>query len=81
MSETVLNLYEAKSCLSKLVDRAAAVEEIVIAKARRPLAKLVPVRTEHKKRVPGGWQGKVRIAEDFDATLPDNILDAFEGHS
>lgn len=81
MSEILLNLYEAKTSLSKLVDRAAAGEEIVIAKAGRPMAKLVPLRVGRKKRVPGGWQGKVRIAEDFDAPLPDGILDAFEGGS
>ena len=81
MGESLLNLYEAKTSLSKLVDRAAAGEEIIIAKSGRPMAKLVPLAHGHKKRLPGGWQGKVRIAEDFDAPLPDEILDAFEGDS
>ena len=79
MPETVLNLYEAKTSLSKLVDRAAAGEEIIIAKAGRPLAKLVPLRENELPRSPGGWEGKVYIAEDFDAPLPDELLDAFEG--
>lgn len=79
MPETVLNLYEAKTSLSELVDRAAAGEEIVIAKAGRPLAKLVPLGNTRKRRSPGGWQGKVQISDDFDAPLPDAILDAFEG--
>ncbi|WP_295389654.1 type II toxin-antitoxin system Phd/YefM family antitoxin [uncultured Thiodictyon sp.] len=79
MQQTVLNLSEAKTSLSKLVDRAAAGEEIVIAKAGRPLAKLVPLRTPNRPRSPGGWQGKVRISEDFDAPLPADMLDAFEG--
>lgn len=79
MPETVLNLYEAKTSLSDLVERAAAGEEIVIAKAGRPLAKLVPLDRASERRKPGGWEGKVRIADDFDAPLPDDVLDAFEG--
>jgi prevent-host-death family protein len=79
MPETILNLYEAKTSLSKLVDRAAAGEEIIIAKAGLPLAKLVPLRPVRKKRTPGGWQGRARIAEDFDAPLPEDILKTFEG--
>ena len=80
MSETVLNLYEAKTSLSKLVDRAAAGEEIIIAKSGRPLAKLVPFDRKHKMRTPGGWEGKVLMESGFDAPLPDDILDAFEGN-
>ncbi len=78
MSLRVLNLYEAKTSLSELVDRAAAGEEIIIAKAGRPLAKLVPLRRTPLPRRPGGWEGQVRVAEDFDAPLPDSLLDAFE---
>ncbi len=79
MPETVVNLYQAKTMLSELVDRAAAGEEILIAKAGRPLAKLVPLGAAPRRRAPGGWEGKVRVAEDFDAPLPEAILDAFEG--
>ena len=79
MPETVFNLYEAKSSLSRLVDRAAAGEEIIIAKAGRPLARLVPFRGARRPRRPGGWEGRVRIADDFDAPLPEEILKAFEG--
>ncbi len=50
-----------------------------IAKAGRPLAELVPLGAAPRRRVPGGWEGKVRVAEDFDAPLPEAILDAFEG--
>lgn len=74
-----VNLYDAKSHLSELVDRAAAGEEIIIAKAGRPMARLVPLRTRHDQRAPGRWAGKLRIAADFDAPLPDSLLDAFEG--
>ncbi len=79
MPKMLLNLYEAKTELSSLVDRAAAGEEIIIAKAGRPLAKLVPLGRPHQGRAPGGWQGKVRISEDFDAPLPDETLGAFDG--
>ena len=80
MAEIVYNLYEAKSSLSQLVERAAAGEEIVIAKSGKPLARLVPFSTPPKAREPGGWKGKIFIAEDFDE-LPVEILDAFEGRS
>ena len=79
MPETLLNLYEAKTSLSKLVDRAASGEEIIIAKAGRPLAKLVPLHHKPPTRKPGGWKGKLSIADDFDAPLPKTLLDAFEG--
>ena len=59
MSKTVYNLYEAKSSLSKLVDRAAAGQEIIIAKAGVPRAKLIPARSARRPRKPGGWEGRV----------------------
>ena len=75
------NLYDAKTRLSELVDRAAAGEEIVIAKNGRPLARLGPVPAERPNRPPGGWEGMVWIADDFDAPLPDDIQRAFESSS
>ncbi len=79
MAETIYNLYEAKSFLSRLVDRAAGGEEIIIAKAGKPLARLVPLRRRVARRKPGGWEGQVSIAEDFDEPLPPEILSTFEG--
>jgi prevent-host-death family protein len=79
VAETIYNLYEAKSSLSQLVDRAAAGEEIIIAKAGKPLAKLVPVAARGRRRKPGGWKGQVVISDDFDAPLPENLRRAFEG--
>jgi prevent-host-death family protein len=73
-----INLYDAKTQLSRLVDRAADGEEIVIAKAGRPKARLVPL-AKKPKRVPGVLKGKVRIARDFDAPLPPEILRGFTG--
>lgn len=75
--ETV-NLYQAKTNLSRLVDRAAAGEEIVIAKSGRPLARLVPLEDDRALRVPGKGKGGWRVARDFDAPLPDEVLREFE---
>jgi prevent-host-death family protein len=77
MSSKIYNLYDAKTALSRLVDRAAAGEEIIIAKAGRPRAKLVPVRQLKERRAPGGWERRVRIARDFDAPLPRELRRTF----
>jgi prevent-host-death family protein len=74
----MINMHEAKTQLSKLVERAAAGEEVVIAKAGTPVAKLVPYKGRGGPRVPGGWKGKIWIAPDFDE-LPPDLLAAFEG--
>ena len=79
MSERIVNLYEAKTQLSNLVERAAAGEEIIIAKAGRPKARLVPLATPRLPRRPGGAEGKIWMADDFDDPLPDDIQAAFEG--
>jgi prevent-host-death family protein len=73
------NIHQAKTHLSRLVERAAAGEEIVIAKAGKPMAKLVRYEPEPVvERKPGLWRGRVRIAEDFDH-LPEEIAAAFRG--
>lgn len=74
-----VNLYEAKTRLSELVDRAGAGEEIVIAKAGRPVARLMPLPAKPRSRAPGRWRGRVKIAPDFDAPLPADLLGDFEG--
>jgi prevent-host-death family protein len=73
-----INLYEAKTQLSSLVEEAAAGAEIIIAKAGKPRARLVPVRAKTPRR-PGSAKGKVWIAADFDAPLPESMLRAFSG--
>jgi prevent-host-death family protein len=80
MARTV-NLYEAKTHLSDLVERAARGEEIVIAKAGQAKARLVPLAPTRRPRKPGAWKGRVRIGDDFDAPLPDELVSAFEGGS
>jgi len=78
MTECV-NVYEAKTHLSQLLDRAAAGEEIIIARAGRPVARLVSLAgSASGQRVPGGWHGKVSISADFDE-LPAEIDAAFRG--
>ena len=66
-----VNIYQAKTQLSKLVDRAAAGEEIIIAKAGQPMAMLVPIPNRPPRRVPGRWKGRVWVAPDFDAPDPE----------
>lgn len=81
MADYIYNLYEAKTHLSQLVERAARGEQIVIAKAGVPLARLVAVPKAKEKRKPGGWKGKIRIADNFDDPLPIDLQTAFEGRT
>jgi prevent-host-death family protein len=71
MAEQV-NVYEAKTHLSRLLERVEAGEEIVIARNGRPIARLVPTQRERPPRVPGAWAGEVWISDDFDE--PDEEL-------
>jgi prevent-host-death family protein len=78
MSESSVNVHEAKTHLSRLLERVEAGEEVVIARAGRPIARLVPYARETQPRPLGIWKGKVTIAPDFDE--PDEDLIAlFEG--
>lgn len=71
------NVLEAKTHLSRLIEHVEAGEEVVIARAGRPVARLVPYRTRTSPRMPGIWQGRVHLAPDFDA--PDQeIIESFE---
>jgi len=77
MSLTV-NIHEAKTNFSKLLARVIVGEEVIIAKAGKPIARLVPIAEKPARRVPGSAAGKIVIAPDFDAPLPDDILAEFE---
>ncbi|MSP81179.1 MAG: type II toxin-antitoxin system Phd/YefM family antitoxin [Rhodospirillales bacterium] len=74
-----VNIHDAKTHLSKLIARVRKGEEIVLAKAGKPVAKIVPFESGPKRRVPGSARGLFALSDDFDAPLPDDILDAFEG--
>jgi prevent-host-death family protein len=72
-----VNLHAAKTHLSRLVDEAAAGQEVVIAKSGKPMVRLVPVTVRDRRTGFGALRGKIRIREDFDAPLPDDLLRAF----
>ena len=74
----MVNVHEAKTHLSRLLDRVSQGEEIVIARAGRPVARLVPAREQPERREPGSASGQVVVGEDFNAPLPEEVLEAFE---
>jgi prevent-host-death family protein len=73
-----INVHQAKTQLSRLLEEVAAGQEIIIAKAGKPVARLVSLRTASKKRQLGILEGKLPVPPDFDAPLPDATLEAFE---
>ncbi|HEX5460315.1 MAG TPA: type II toxin-antitoxin system prevent-host-death family antitoxin [Steroidobacteraceae bacterium] len=75
----VLNIHEAKTHLSRIVEEVAAGKEIIIAKAGKPMARLSPITPTVKKKKLGLLKGKIRIAGDLNAPLPDEVLSSFEG--
>lgn len=75
----IVNVYEAKTHLSRLLDRVLAGEEVVIGRAGTPVARLVPMpAAEPTRRSLGAWRGRVRMADDFDE-LPESLAAAFRG--
>lgn len=72
-----VNIHEAKTHFSKLVDSVLKGNEVVIAMSGKPVAKLTPIEKKPKRR-PGALKGKIKIAKDFDAPLPEHILSDFE---
>ena len=73
-----VNVHEAKTHLSRLLERVAAGEEILISKAGKPMAKLTPLSKPQNNRVPGLDKAVIQIPDDFDAPLPDDLLELFE---
>jgi prevent-host-death family protein len=74
----IINIHDAKTHFSRLVERVAAGEEVVIGKAGKPVAKLVPYKRSSEPRKPGAWRGRIRMADDFD-DLPAEMAAAFCG--
>ncbi|CAN5760327.1 type II toxin-antitoxin system prevent-host-death family antitoxin [soil metagenome] len=74
-----VNIYEAKTHLSRLIEQVEAGEEIVIARSGRPVARLVPLSQERRPIRFGLMRGRLTVPADFDAPLPEEVLAAFEG--
>jgi prevent-host-death family protein len=77
-----VNIHEAKTHLSRLADEAAAGETIILAKAGKPVAKLVPLEEKPKEKKPrelGFLKGKLIVPDDFDTMFQDEIIAMFEG--
>lgn len=69
--DKAVNIHDAKTHLSRLIERVEAGEEITLARAGRPVARLVPYRPLREPRKPGLLKGKIWISDDFDAPLPE----------
>lgn len=76
---TIVNVHQAKTHLSRLLDEVAAGAEVVIAKAGRPVARLVPLEPVVRRKRFGLLKGRIDVPDDFDAPLPPDVLADFEG--
>lgn len=72
-----VNIHEAKTHLSRLIEEVAAGDEVIIARNGTPVARLLPIAARSHPRQPGQWRGRVRIGADFDAPLPAEVAAAF----
>lgn len=73
-----VNIHEAKTHFSQLLNRVGNGEEVIIAKAGKPIARIVPIKKEAKKRKPGSAKGRIILEDNFFEPLPESILSAFE---
>jgi len=76
---TIINIHEAKTHLSRIVDEVAAGAEVIIAKAGKPLARLSPLKGLRKPKKLGLLKGKIKVPEDFNAPLDEETIAGFEG--
>lgn len=74
-----MNIYEAKTRFSQLVDKAAAGEDVIVSRHGRPLVRITRLEPAAPRVRFGALKGRVRVADDFDAPLPDDLLAGFEG--
>jgi prevent-host-death family protein len=75
---TVVNIYDAKTQLSKLIEQAAAGNDVVIARGGKPVARLTRLDSPKRKIKFGVLKGKIKVSADFDAPLPSEVLKQFE---
>ena len=78
---TVVNIHHAKTHLSRIVEEAAAGREVIIAKAGRRVARLVPIEPKPRAKKLGGLKGRIQVPDDFNAALEAAVIAAFEGRS
>lgn len=76
----IVNIHEAKTNLSRTVDEVAAGAEVLIAKAGKPMARLVPIQRKPAKKRLGLLKGKITVPDDFNAPLPAHVMAWFEGN-
>jgi prevent-host-death family protein len=76
---SIVNIHDAKTHLSRIVDEVAAGAEVIIAKAGKPMARLVPLAPPVKQKRLGLLKGKLRVPDDFNAPLDEEVLASFEG--
>lgn len=74
-----INIHDAKTQFSKLIEAVAQGEQVVIARAGKPVARLMSIDTKKSVRRPGALKGKISITDDFNAPLPSELIAAFEG--
>jgi prevent-host-death family protein len=77
---TIVNIHEAKTHLSRIVDEVAAGAEVVIAKAGRPVARIVPLEQHARQKRLGLMKGRIKVPDDFNTPLPADVVESFEGH-
>jgi prevent-host-death family protein len=76
---TIINIHDAKTHLSRIVDDVAAGAEVIIAKAGKPMARLVPLEPKVRAKKLGLLKGRIEVPDDFNAPLPPEVLADFEG--
>jgi prevent-host-death family protein len=75
-----LNIHDAKTHFSKLIEAVSTGEKVIIAKAGKPVATLSAIEPQSTLRIPGALKGKIHIAADFDSPLSDDVIATFEGN-
>ena len=76
---SIVNIHDAKTHLSRIIDEVAAGAEVIIAKAGKPMARLIPITAPPKQKRLGLLKGKIKIPDDFNAPLDEELLKSFEG--
>ena len=75
----IINIHEAKTHLSRIVDEVAAGSEVIIAKAGKPMARLMPLTGIPREKKLGLLKGKIKVPDDFNAPLSEDVIADFEG--